>query len=106
LSMCVVPEKTVISLSPCHWKDVAMGYIASVISAYVFVREPPWASIAAVNEATPSLPLGSKAEPVMKRTRNETSGERLGSNTVFVSAMSIKGIELWRRAAVGLDSTI
>jgi len=50
--------------------------MASVISAYVLTREPPSANIEAVNDAMPSLPLGSKAEPVMKRRRNETSGER------------------------------
>src|SRR5713226_4305207 len=42
--------------------------------------------MAALSEATPSLPAGSEAGPVLKRIRNVTRGDCEGSATVSTAA--------------------
>src|ERR1700760_3679817 len=46
---------------------------------------PPLASMLAVSDASPSLPFGSLAAPVLNSRRKVTRGDEFGNNTVAIA---------------------
>src|SRR5258708_38411380 len=48
------------------------------------LRLPPSESIDAVSAATPSLPLGSRAAPMLNRMRKLTKGDEFGKSSIAV----------------------
>ena len=89
--------KLVISLSTDALYPAAIGYIFSRIASSVSCLVAPPAIRPAVSDASPSLPFGSAADPLLIQMLKATNGE-FGSGREMVSASAAKGVQPFRAA--------